>query len=278
MLPEELTNLLGFARRARKIALGGEAVEEALARSRAALLLMAGDFSVSTQKHWAEKYPGIPVLRVGAKSEWGQYWGRKEVGVMAVTDQNLAQGIFKKTLRPQMRQRRLAMPAPERENAGMLIRQKLQALESFQRAQTIHTYVSLPEEVDTQALIHAALRAGRRVAVPKVQGPALAHFFIDDLAALEAGVYGIGEPREEKGAKRVEEKNAFDLVLVPGLAFDRQGHRLGYGAGYYDRFLAEISAPKIGLAFAAQIVEKIPAAPHDQRVDFIVTEKEVIRA
>ncbi len=278
MLPEELTNLIGLARRARKIALGSEAAQEALARRRAALLILAEDFSNSTQKHWTEKYAGVPRICLGTKTEWGEYWGRKEVGVMAVTDQNLAQGMLKKTLRAQMRQQRRAVPPAERARASAMIKQNLTALEAYQRARTIHTYVSWQDEVDTHAVISEALQAGRRVAVPKVQRAArtLVHYFIDDFSALEAGAYGILEPSEEKGARKVAEKNAFDLVLIPGLAFDREGHRLGYGAGYYDRFLAESRMPKIGLAFATQVVERVPKTAHDQRVDFIVTENEVI--
>ncbi|MGH7495479.1 MAG: ribosomal L7Ae/L30e/S12e/Gadd45 family protein [bacterium] len=96
MLPQELTNLLGLAKRARKIAIGHEAVQAALARRQAALLIFATDFSASTQTHWAEKYPGVPQIRKGNKIDWGEFWNKKEVGVMAVTDQNMAQGILKK--------------------------------------------------------------------------------------------------------------------------------------------------------------------------------------
>ncbi len=277
MLPQELINLLGLARRARKIALGHEAVQEALGRKQAALVILATDFSESAQAHLAEKYPGVPRVHIGTKNEWGEFWGRKEVGVMAVTDRNLAQGILKKTLRTVLRKVRQQIQTDERACAGLLIMQKLMQLEIYQIAQTVHTYVSWQDEVDTQALIHAFLREGRRVAVPKVRRKAhtLAHYFIDDFAMLAPGAFGILEPAEEKGAKPVPGGAAFDLIIVPGLAFDRRGHRRGYGAGYYDRFLSQISAPKIGLAFAAQIVEKIPAAPHDQRVDFVITENEV---
>ena len=96
MLPQELINLLGLARRARRIAVGNEATQEALSRGQAALVIVATDFSASAQKHWAEKYAGVPHLQIGTKNEWGEFWGRKELGVMAVTDKNLAKGILKK--------------------------------------------------------------------------------------------------------------------------------------------------------------------------------------
>ena len=96
MLPQELTSLLGLARRARKLAIGHDAVQAALDRRQAALLIFATDFSSSTQTHWAEKYSGVPQIRRGVKNEWGEFWNKKEVGVMAVTDKNMAQGILKK--------------------------------------------------------------------------------------------------------------------------------------------------------------------------------------
>jgi ribosomal protein L7Ae-like RNA K-turn-binding protein len=93
---QELINLLGLARRARKIAVGHDAVQAALGRRQATLLIFATDFSPGTQEHWTEKYPGVAQIRMGTKAEWGEVWDKKEVGVMALTDQNMAQGILKK--------------------------------------------------------------------------------------------------------------------------------------------------------------------------------------
>ena len=100
----------------------------------------------------------------------------------------------------------------------------------------------------------------------------LQQYFINDFSELQAGAYGILEPRPDPSRRVATEQ--FDLV--PGLAFDRAGRRLGAGKGYYDRFLAGIKAPKIALAFAFQLVEQVPIEPHDQRVEVIVTENEVI--
>jgi 5-formyltetrahydrofolate cyclo-ligase len=184
----------------------------------------------------------------------------------------------KKALRLRVRQLRSALPPRERELASQRILQQILQREAYQRARVLHTYVSWQDEVDTHQLIRAALHAGRLVAVPKVRREShmLAHFFIGSFEALAPGTLGILEPSEEKGAKQAVTPDNIDLVIVPGLAFDRQGNRLGYGAGYYDRFLAEITALKIGVAFAVQIVEEVPVAPYDQRVDLIVTENEVI--
>ena len=137
----------------------------------------------------------------------------------------------KARLRAQIRRRRREFDPAARDRANRAIDFRLESLPILQRAHCVQTYVSLPQEVDTHALIRRLLRAATET---------------------------------------------FDLVLVPGLAFDRTGNRLGAGKGYYDRFLAGMKAPKIALAFAFQIVEPVPTAPHDQRVDMIVTEDEVI--
>lgn len=181
----------------------------------------------------------------------------------------------KELLRAQIRVRRRQMDTAWRELASRAIFLRLEALPVFQRARCIQTYVALRHEVDTQALIPRLLQQGKRVAVPRVEsGQELQQYFIQDFFELQIGAFGILEPRPDPSQCVAAE--SFDLVLVPGLAFDRAGHRLGAGKGYYDRFLAGIKAPKIALAFAFQIVGQVPIEPHDQRVDMIVTENEVI--
>jgi len=181
----------------------------------------------------------------------------------------------KDLLRAQIRAPRRQMDSSWRDCASRTIVARLEALPVFQRAHCVQTYVALRHEVDTQALIPRLLQQGKRVAVPRVEsGQELQQYFIQDFSELQAGAFGILEPRPDPG-RRVATAS-FDLVLVPGLAFDRAGHRLGAGKGYYDRFLAEIKAPKIALAFAFQLVDCVPVEAHDQRVDMIVTENEVI--
>ena len=181
----------------------------------------------------------------------------------------------KELLRAQIRARRRRMNPSWRELASRAIFSRLEALPVFQRAPCIQTYVALRHEVDTQALIPRLLQQGKRVAVPRVEsGQELQQYFIQDFSELQAGAFGILEPRPDPGRRVAAE--SFGLVLVPGLAFDRAGNRLGAGKGFYDRFLAEIQAPKIALAFAFQLVEQVPIEPHDQRVDMIVTENEAI--
>ncbi len=181
----------------------------------------------------------------------------------------------KERLRAQIRARRREMDADWREGASRTIFSHLQALPVFQRARCIQTYVALRYEVDTHELIRRILREGKQVAVPRVgAGNTLQHYFIDDFSALQTGAFGILEPPLD--SNRLAAVESFDLVLVPGLAFDRAGHRLGAGKGYYDRFLSGIQVPRIALAFGFQIVADIPIEPHDQRVDMIVTEEAVM--
>ncbi|MDZ7266722.1 MAG: 5-formyltetrahydrofolate cyclo-ligase [candidate division KSB1 bacterium] len=185
----------------------------------------------------------------------------------------------KAELRELLRRQRALIPETTRASATAAILEHMRMLPSLQQAKVVHTYVSFGEEVGTHDLIHARLAAGAPVAVPKVirKEKRLAHFFIPHFAALQPGVLGILEPSPEHGAIPVPAPADFEVILVPGLGFDRRGNRLGYGRGYYDRFLAETTGLKIALAFHCQIVAGIPVAAHDQRVDMIITEQEVIR-
>lgn len=186
----------------------------------------------------------------------------------------------KASLRTHLKKVRQNFPEPERQRANAAIFAQIKNLPEYRAASVIHTFVSWRDEVDTHALIKASFAAGKRVAVPRVPPNKLQleHYFIPDFAALVPGTLGILEPSSGPGAQPAPASTRFDVIFVPGLAFDRSGNRLGYGRAYYDQFLAETKALKIGLAFALQIVEEVPIAPHDQRVDLIITEQEVIRA
>jgi 5-formyltetrahydrofolate cyclo-ligase len=146
----------------------------------------------------------------------------------------------------------------------------------YDTAQTIHCFLSMRSEVDTRPLINDALARGKRVVVPVVVPKAaeLSHAWLDtlDAAGLEPGTFGTFNPRNLRPAAIGD----WDLAIVPLLAFDRRGYRIGYGKGYYDRLLAASPAPTIGVAFAAQELATLPVEPHDMPLDWIVTEDEVI--
>jgi len=165
-----------------------------------------------------------------------------------------------------------------REHAGAAIVARLKALPSFQSARTALLTLSFRSEWDTLPLARAALDAGQTVVVPRVNVPARMlelHAIADPLRDVAPGHNGIPEPLPHCP---IVAPAAIDWVLVPGVAFDRTGRRLGYGGGYYDRLLPSVPghAPRIAGAFCVQIVERVPAGPHDASVDAIITEAEVI--
>ncbi|NUO83297.1 5-formyltetrahydrofolate cyclo-ligase [candidate division KSB1 bacterium] len=177
-----------------------------------------------------------------------------------------------------MRNLRRSLTPEFRAYASAVILQRLTGLDCYRRARAIHSYVAWQEEVENHTLFRAMLREGKRVVAPKInsQTRTLEHYLIPYFEALAPGAFGILEPSSARGACVLSNLEELDLVLVPGLAFDREGNRLGYGGGYYDRLLAEIEAPKVALAFEVQIVDAIPAEPHDRHVNIVVTEREVI--
>ncbi len=145
----------------------------------------------------------------------------------------------------------------------------------FLKARTIFLYVSFGTEIDTRDLIGRALLGGKRVALPRtnLRQRILTFHRLYTLGELVPGPYGILEPPERNPVVHPEEA---DLVVVPGVAFDPQGGRLGYGGGFYDRLLSQTKAPRVALAFALQIVPRVPREPHDLRVDYLITEKGIL--
>jgi len=183
--------------------------------------------------------------------------------------------IAKAELRAEMMRRRDELP--ERERRGAAIRERVIGLPAYAAAQAIHCYISMRSEVDTRPLIGDALARGKRVAVPVVVPKAaeLAHAWLASLAGddLVAGSFGTFNPRDMQPAAPGE----WDLAIVPLLAFDRRGYRVGYGAGYYDRTLAGLPGRyRLGVAYAAQQLDEVPAGPYDERLDAVATERGVI--
>ena len=160
------------------------------------------------------------------------------------------------------------------------ITDNLRGLEEYQTSRMPLIYVSFRSEVDTHQLIRERLNSGLEVAVPKtdVTNRRLETYLLKDWEkGLRPGAYGILEP-DVKVASLIR-PSQIDMVVVPGSVFDRQCGRYGYGGGYFDRFLS-IEAPqalRIGLAFSLQVLPEIPLKTHDQRMDIIVTENEILR-
>ncbi|HEX8739408.1 MAG TPA: 5-formyltetrahydrofolate cyclo-ligase [Casimicrobiaceae bacterium] len=184
----------------------------------------------------------------------------------------------KEALRAQIVAARLALPLREHAARSQAIAQRLAALASWQRARAVLLTLPVRGEWDASLVARAALATGRMVVLPRVDAPArmLALHRIDDLARdVAPGRHGIPEPRPECEPIAPD---AIDWVLVPGVAFDTLGHRLGYGGGYYDRLLPLLApgAARVAGAFELQIVDAVPHAAHDLPVDAIVTESRQI--
>ncbi len=170
---------------------------------------------------------------------------------------------------------------PDRDRKSRRILDRVMALPDFGRAGTVATYVGVKSEVTTANLLRAAMSVGTRTAVPCREGGDLALYAIEMLGELEEAGFGLREPaaRVRADPDRRVAPETVDLLVVPGVAFDRRGGRIGYGRGYYDRLLARCrpDAPRVGLAFECQLVEAIPMGPADQPMDLVVTEADVYR-
>ena len=179
---------------------------------------------------------------------------------------------MKNKIKESILEKRNSLPKKDIIEKSRKIEEKWIGLEQYKKSKTPMFFVSFKNEIDTHDLIKHALKE-KVVIVPKVTNKQIEPSVITDFDNLIEGKFGVLEPIE---AMNVPYKN-IDLVLVPGIAFDLDGHRIGQGLGYYDNFLKKVpKAVKIGLAFDFQIVDKIPNEEHDVAVDFIVTEERVV--
>ncbi len=174
-------------------------------------------------------------------------------------------------IRRRMLRERLALSPLEVQEHGATVRNLLQKTDVYRSAQCLGCYVSVKNEVDTRGLIRAALQERKRVGVPVTRTAGeMIHRAIRSIADLRPAGFGLLEPPGE-GSLEIP-PDAFDLIVVPGLAFDRRGNRIGFGAGYYDRFLVRTPALRVALAYDFQVLEHLPTDPHDTPVDFLITE------
>ncbi len=177
----------------------------------------------------------------------------------------------KKNIRTVVRNERKALSKAERNAKNEMIRERLEANPLFQAAQHILTYVSTQEEVDTHSLLRNHL-GKKTIVVPTVMKGSQALKLVEfkKWNDLGKGHYGILEIRDRAAPAYT---GPLDLILVPGIAFDREGHRIGYGKGYYDTLLKKYpEIPTIGLAYELQIVDAIPRENHDISVETVLTE------
>ena len=177
----------------------------------------------------------------------------------------------KRTLRDRMRAALRRIPAAERVAASAQARALLKVQAQWRAAQSVLFFAPLPQELDIWPLLNEALSDGKRVSLPRFVAETRAYEACpiqDPRLDLQIGQFGIREPGNR--CARLS-SDRLDLILVPGMAFDLQGRRLGRGRGYYDQLLRRLHGTICGVAFDQQVVEEIPLAPHDVRMDCILT-------
>lgn len=186
----------------------------------------------------------------------------------------------KSEIRRQARKRRAAQP--NKSEVSRQILSRVMALTEFQNAATIMFYIDARDEVRTRWLLADLVTQHRPIVVPYCVEDRLDLFHIESMDELEMGAFGIFEPRRElRGlSQKMVDLAVIDLVIVPGVAFDRRGARTGHGHGYYDKLLSR-TPPKtrlVGVSYECQIFDMIPSLPHDVVMDLVVTESAIYPA
>ena len=161
----------------------------------------------------------------------------------------------------------------ELEEKSSKIKEKLFSINEYKKAKTIMLYCSFGNEVKTESIIKEMIEE-KRVVVPKIiQNKQMEPIEISKTTLFKKNDLEISEPIDGKTI----DKNEIDIIIIPAVAFDFIGHRIGYGQGYYDRFLEGMGAKKIGVAFDFQLTKEIPAEAHDVKVDAVITDKRVLK-
>ena len=186
--------------------------------------------------------------------------------------------LNKKLLRQEILTKRSLLTQEKIQEYSNKIQNTLYKIDEYKNAKRIMCFVSNGSEVDTHPLIDRAILDGKSIVVPitvsKTKELLVSDLF--SLSELEVGFYNIEVPKEE--FLRLVDPETIDLVLVPGVALAKDGYRVGYGGGYYDRFLSKLdsSVPKIALGFDLQVMDQVPKEDFDIPVDLILTEKGII--
>jgi 5-formyltetrahydrofolate cyclo-ligase len=178
----------------------------------------------------------------------------------------------KKALRREIGAKKRALTPEQIENRSAMLADKLYKSPQYRDCTSLYAYLSFNQEVRTNPIIQRAWVDGKRVAVPKVVGDEMVFIWIDSFDNLAPqGAFHIMEPIEN-GPVAADESA---LILMPGLAFDPEGHRVGYGGGYYDRYLAaQPHHPTVALCYDFQLYEHLDVEDHDVLVDVVITDKE----
>src|SRR5919198_2798458 len=165
-----------------------------------------------------------------------------------------------------MLEKRDGLDAQEIARRSRRVQEFLINSKEFNSARAVGAYYAFGSEVKTDLIIEQAKPLGKKVALPSVEGESLAFYELSSGRYLVKGRFGIMEPLPYGPVDRI------DLLVVPGIAFDKKGYRLGYGKGYYDKFLVKRKVFSIGLGYSFQLIESLPTVEHDKKLDAIATE------
>lgn len=173
----------------------------------------------------------------------------------------------KTALRKEIREKKRAMTREQIEKASRALAQQFFATDYYRDAKTLYGYLPYNQEVRTEPILLQALKDGKKVAAPKVYGDTMRFIYLEDLNGIEKGYAGIPEPVADEPVAADETA----LVLMPGLAFDKEGHRIGYGGGFYDKFLsAEPTHPTVALCYDFQMLPNLETEEFDVPVDLVL--------
>ena len=149
------------------------------------------------------------------------------------------------------------------------IHSRLRKINKFSNANSIGCYYSIGSEVQTRPIIEEILSQKKQVSLPKITDDTIVFRVVKDFTKLEKGSFGVMEPKDDW-----PEEKSFDVIIIPAVGLANNGVRLGYGHGYYDKFLADKSVTKIALTYSKQIIKSIPYSDHDIKMDWIISENE----
>ena len=184
--------------------------------------------------------------------------------------------IEKKVLRNILKEKRKAHDSAEKAEKDSAIAKYLFSIKGFVSAQSFLCYISKSEEIDTESIIEKLLKSSKTVAAPKMRDSEgnMDFYVISSLDDTQKSVFGVREPKLNSCKKLSDFSNS--VCIIPALAFDKNGYRLGYGKGCYDKFLKDFSGLKIGLCYEKCFVDELPKGEFDIAADIVVTENEII--
>ena len=180
--------------------------------------------------------------------------------------------IEKSALRKHLLERRDATSSELRDIVSEKIHENLKKISSYTNSQNIACYFPIGSEIDTHNIMLGVLEQDKKMLLPKITENNMEFYIVPDLEKLEKGRFDIMEPKDS-----CKKAGNIDCILIPTIGISKSGDRLGYGRGYYDKFLSSTNAMKISLTYSKQIIKSIPIDTHDIKIDLIITEDEIIK-